>query len=250
MPHLVIEVNPGEQLQECLEFLNSATSQVADDMKAGARLKKLRSDLEFFYSVMNPAKVADVTRLIELFGRDEETLNAQLRTAYGLDLSSSQELISNVLRTEKARLDKMRRDVSERRRLMKAEAERKRAEETNDKNVQSEDERGSAAAGHRVREDGSVVMQRRQRLKEDLEFFYSVMNPAKVADVPSVVEIFGEDEESLNAQLRKAYGLDLTASDLTVQRDKLKLMEDERKLSMKAEHLEEDDVSRPNEGWR
>ena len=75
--------------------------------------------------------------------------------------------------------------------------------------AQSEEAKSAAAQVQRTRK---VELQRRQQLKGDLEFFYSVMNPAKVADVADVLQLFGKDEERLNAQLREAYGLDLSAS--------------------------------------
>ena len=49
--------------------------------------------LTFFYSQLNPPKVRDVSKVLQIFRNDIEGLNVSLRKMYGIDLTASQEEI-------------------------------------------------------------------------------------------------------------------------------------------------------------
>ena len=49
--------------------------------------------LTFFYSQLNPSKVRDVSKVLQIFRNDIEGLNVSLRKMYGIDLTASQEEI-------------------------------------------------------------------------------------------------------------------------------------------------------------
>jgi len=54
-----------------------------------------------------------------------------------------------------------------------------------------------------------------------LKFFYLQLNPSKVYDVPRVLKAYSHDAAGLNASLRKAYGIDLSASRQDIVKEKL-----------------------------
>jgi len=58
-------------------------------------------------------------------------------------------------------------------------------------------------------------------IQQLLKFFYLQLNPSKVYDVPRVLKTYSHDTAGLNASLRKAYGIDLSASRQDIVKEKL-----------------------------
>ena len=72
-----------------------------------------------------------------------------------------------------------------------------------------------------------------------LQYFYSKMNPAKLSDVPRLLNLFVGDDVALNKSLKKAYGVDLSASREEIQQEKARREKEEEertRLSLETEH--------------
>jgi serine/threonine protein kinase len=204
---------------------NSRSSTAVED-REHAMIDRTTPDSEtiaerllFFYQHLNPGKVKVVPSLLKKHQGDYKALNEELQGKYSMDLKTPQSEIKR-LSARGGATGQSAKPMAGPNSLSGASAPPLRP--------------GTSAPPMSAPPDSSINSWAAQK-EPLLKFFYLQLNPSKVKDVSRVLVAFRNDEIGLNSSLRKTYGIDLSASQEDILKEKKRREEKENEAEQEAE---------------
>lgn len=160
--------------------------------------------LLFFYQNLNPSKVKVVPMLLKKYQGDYKALNAELQEKYSMDLKTPQSEIKRLAGRGGAT----------------GQSAKPMVEPNSPSGASAPPFRPGRSAPPMSAPSKSSINSWAAQKQPLLHFFYLQLNPSKVRDVSRVLETFSNDEDGLNSSLRKIYGIDLSASQEDIIKEK------------------------------
>lgn len=176
--------------------------------------------LRLFYQHLNPTKMKVVPGLLKKFQGDYKGLNEELRQKYSMDLRTPGDkikMLSSVPTSSSSVNGAAKRDSLPARGSAQPMENKSNGRPESVPTISSPRlARGGSAPPMRESPEKSINSWEAEK-EPLLTFFYLQLNPSKVRDVSQVLRTFRNDNEGLNASLRKTYGIDLAASQEEIQ---------------------------------